>query len=250
MSVQNIECQLAKGQIGRYLSGDPLSPEALRQLEAHIAECDDCQMLLQQRRQALMAMITPPKSAKPAPTAVVEVEEESIADKPLVDAIRAIAAENKKPKIKPLPARSPWEEMKKPLIYSLALAIVLVGMSIAAKSFGPKVEPAGSSTTPGPISTAPTEAIATPPVTAAPKAEPTPPKNPAPAQHAAATVKTPPAKPIHKVVSTSGSKPMHVVRRAAPKRIARRAHPAPAHHASRSGIRIYDPSGAPLAKNR
>jgi hypothetical protein len=43
MSVKNLECQIAKAQIGRYLAGDALSSEAVGQLEEHIAECDECQ---------------------------------------------------------------------------------------------------------------------------------------------------------------------------------------------------------------
>src|SRR5579862_9052738 len=59
MQLQNFECQIAKAQIGRFVAGDLLSDEALRQLEAHLACCPGCKNNLAERRVALQAMLTP-----------------------------------------------------------------------------------------------------------------------------------------------------------------------------------------------
>ncbi len=57
MPVDSIECQIAKGQIGRYLAGESFSPTGLQQLEEHVAHCTSCKSLLAERRQALMKML-------------------------------------------------------------------------------------------------------------------------------------------------------------------------------------------------
>ena len=66
MPVKNIECQIARGQIGRYLAGESLSDEALKQLEGHIVGCPECKGALMQRRESLQAMLDEP-APEPAP---------------------------------------------------------------------------------------------------------------------------------------------------------------------------------------
>jgi hypothetical protein len=56
MAVKNIECQLAQGQIGRYLAGTDMSTEAVSQLELHISECEDCSTFVDEKRKALKEM--------------------------------------------------------------------------------------------------------------------------------------------------------------------------------------------------
>src|SRR5579872_6837623 len=57
MPVKSVECQLAEMQIGRFVSGDSLSAEAVRQLDAHLAKCPNCSQTLNDRRQALRSML-------------------------------------------------------------------------------------------------------------------------------------------------------------------------------------------------
>ena len=96
MAVKNIECQLAEMQIGRYVSGEPFSQEAVRQLEAHVAKCPRCADILNDRKAALRAML------QKEPRAVVSAEKLprfAADDNPLLKALRekAPAAASKKP---------------------------------------------------------------------------------------------------------------------------------------------------------
>ena len=173
MQVENIECQIAQAQIGNFLAGSGLSQEAMEQLEEHIAGCPGCKAALSERRSELRALLTKPKAVvdfekiaqeaeatkaksistalrkkslqqmlEPAPEPVVE----SPKPRPTADA----PVENLEPKASKKPSQ--W----KPLIYSLALAAVLVGMSLFSKNitalFGPKL---GAATSLGTSTTAP-----------------------------------------------------------------------------------------------
>ncbi|MCE9559063.1 MAG: zf-HC2 domain-containing protein [Armatimonadetes bacterium] len=57
MEQEKFECTVAQGQVGRYLSGELLPEDNLEALEQHLAECDDCRAILNDRKQALMAML-------------------------------------------------------------------------------------------------------------------------------------------------------------------------------------------------
>jgi hypothetical protein len=60
MPVTEFECAIAKSQIGRYIAGDNLGNEVVRQLESHIAACPNCKKLLEEKRTALMQMLDKP----------------------------------------------------------------------------------------------------------------------------------------------------------------------------------------------
>ncbi len=64
MEPDNFTCQLAQAQIGRYLLGDELPEDTLRELEEHISTCESCKDIVQQKRASLESMLAP----KPAPT--------------------------------------------------------------------------------------------------------------------------------------------------------------------------------------
>ncbi len=164
MPVQNIECQIAKGQIGRYLAGDALSTEAVTQLEAHIGECEHCQGLVADRRAALVAMLDAPTPQH----AVVETNNPN----PLAEALRNATKDEPKPQIKAVvQTEKPQQDLKKPLIYSIGLAVVLVGMSYLGKSFGPKVAASLPNTPPAestPATTPVNPPVSTPPVNTTP----------------------------------------------------------------------------------
>ncbi|MBS1718715.1 MAG: zf-HC2 domain-containing protein [Armatimonadetes bacterium] len=136
MSVQNIECQIASAQIGRYLNGDNLSPEALKALEGHVEECEQCQARLAERKAALQNMLNGKSSPTPAPTqAVVEVTERTPASAAIAETLKEMLAT-------PAPnaptaaavAKPQGPSLTKPMIYSSALAVVLIAMSFASKS--------------------------------------------------------------------------------------------------------------------
>lgn len=138
MAVHNIECQIAKSQIGRYLSGDAFSAQALKQLEEHVAECDDCKASLHQRKAALQAMLGGSN------TAVVQVEEtETETHKTFAETLLGKMSSKPRP-TQPAAVQTKPVHFWKPLGYSLALAAVLLGMSAFSKTltapFGAKVE--------------------------------------------------------------------------------------------------------------
>lgn len=143
MRLENIECQLAQGQLNRYLAGESLSETALSQLEEHLAGCTECKERIAEKRRTLQQITT-------SATAAIEMEEPAPQPAPpgspvpkfLIDAIR-----NKKhapPKTvaepvtqavievtqSPPPAPNAWI---KPLLYSLGLAGVLIAMSTILK---------------------------------------------------------------------------------------------------------------------
>jgi hypothetical protein len=171
MQVENIECQIAQAQIGHFLTGSGLSEEAIKQLEEHIGACPDCKAVLNERRSELRAMLTgekaivdfekiareatgtQPKSIatalrkqslqqllnKPSPASEAEAKIEPVADLP----IEAVSP-NVEIQESPTPATSKSQASKwKPLGYSMALALVLVGMSLFSNNIanivGPKV---------------------------------------------------------------------------------------------------------------
>lgn len=165
MQVENIECQIAQAQIGNFLAGSGLSPEAMEQLEDHIAGCANCKTVLNERRSELKAMLTGQKAvvdfekiAKEAEATktnsistalrkkslqqMLEPKPEPAKPTPVPQAFAAVMAEAAaKPVETPKPAKKPSQI--KPLLYSLGLAGVLIGMSYfsgnIAQLFGPKL---------------------------------------------------------------------------------------------------------------
>lgn len=146
MPAKNIECQLAQGQIGRYLAGAPMSEESVSQLEGHIAECEECTAFVDQKRKSLRELATlrkaaifveepeedrsspEPNSAKSEASATVK----PTAAKALIDAIRekSAAARESAPilETKREPA-TPRMTHWKALAYSSGLGLVLYGMT-------------------------------------------------------------------------------------------------------------------------
>lgn len=138
MELKNFECQLAKAQLARYLKGGAISDEALEALEAHLAECEDCQVeILKHRAEAAAQAPAPtaPQQAvvetKPQEPAAQESDAESITKRSKFNLRDALLA-----KIQNLPTNV------RPIVLSTALALVLVLMSWIAndptKVFGPR----------------------------------------------------------------------------------------------------------------
>ena len=279
MATKNIECQLAQGQIGRYLRGEHISAEAVRQLESHIGDCSDCTEMLLHRRQAIVSMI-----GETVPTrAVIEVSEPEPAAPAQNASARLVAAINsatRQPKLevpKPAPEVNPEPPKKavfftKPIIYSIGLAIVLIAMSYLSRSatsfFGPSASTAIPDSKPvtrhttsklTPITTIPRGV--TPPAPAKPTFVPDSPARPTqpPTTHPATTRPTiqeptsrlapeqTPAHLVHRSVSpvvTIQRRPVHRIRRP---RIEHRVVAARQHRPdTRTVIRVYDAQGNPI----
>ena len=135
MLVQNIECQIAQAQIGRFVSGGSLSPEALTQLEGHIGECPECRSFLAERKAALQAILAGgaiaavelPSDSEPQPKAPARFG----FGLPVRWRALLVANPNSPEDREPKPDRS---TTLKPLILSGALALVLVAMSMFSKN--------------------------------------------------------------------------------------------------------------------
>ncbi len=213
MQLQNFECQIAKAQIGRYVAGDALSDEALQQLEAHVAGCTGCRQNLAERRAVLQAMLAPAQEdskpdSKPKGFDLAGFVKSRVSAKQPVE-----AAVRTNPKT---------TNFTKPALYSLALGVVLIGMSYLSKNLGPMLGPKAAE--------------------AAPKVQPESPK-PAP------VVSTPPpshpSAPVGKAVSAVATQLKTNV--PLPAAAPRTSHPATAaqiphgHRRSANRIRVYAP---------
>lgn len=138
MPVTDFECQIARGQIDRYLQGGMLSPQAMKGLEEHLVECPECKGRVADRRAALLGAL----GGEVPVRAVVSLPKTE--ENPLVAALRARAATESevevneaKPKAKTAPryAKASKKEtpakpqLTKPLALAALLAAVLIGMS-------------------------------------------------------------------------------------------------------------------------
>lgn len=154
MRLKNIECQLTQGQLTRYLRGDALSDTAIEQLESHLSECDDCTEYLDELKEELMPN---------EPVVDEDLEEELAPASPepakgngprfLVDAIR-FKREKLDEVVRPIASHAvietslePTPQAKtylKPLLYSIGLAAVMVGMTTImrdpTKLFGERLD--------------------------------------------------------------------------------------------------------------
>jgi hypothetical protein len=173
MQVENIECQIAQAQIGNFLAGSGLSQEAMQQLEDHIAGCANCKAVLSERRNELKAMLTGERAVVDFEKIAIEAEgtkakniatalrkkslqqmlepakELPVLHRPepkvAVEPVRAVVEQPKAAPVQPEPSKAPAKKPAsnwKPLVYSLGLAAVLVGMSLFSNNiaaiFGPK----------------------------------------------------------------------------------------------------------------
>src|SRR5579862_5887431 len=130
MPVQEFECQIARGQIGRYLNGEGLSSEGLRQLGAHVAECTECKTFLDHRKAALQGMLgESPMPAREEVRAVIEVNPSEA----LIAQIRARSVEDE-PGPAPVAVKPVRPILTKPIMYCGLLGVVLVGMTYMTRN--------------------------------------------------------------------------------------------------------------------
>lgn len=209
MPVQNIECQIARAQLGRYLAGDGMAGEAVRQLEAHVNKCAECKVVLEQKRAELVATLEGNGAIAPAP-APISSERKTHASH-LLSAILSHQSEEAKAVAQVPVTQTQLAEPNRTAVnwkaigYAGALAAVLIAMSYMGKMnlLGGKAAealPEGKTPTavqsPAPISTPKAEtplatpspspkanvapASATPSPTASPRAVPTASASPSP----------------------------------------------------------------------
>jgi anti-sigma factor RsiW len=148
MPVTDFECQIARGQIDRYLGGGLLSPTALSGLEEHLGECAACKKLVSERRAALLGKLN-----GETPTQAVVSMPKKQEENPLIAALRAKSeeaqpqvdtkpAEASKAKTSPRYAGSSEKPSKpiltKPIMLAGLLGIVLVGMNTMSRANGGK----------------------------------------------------------------------------------------------------------------
>lgn len=160
MPVETIECQIVQGQLGRYLAGDSLSSEAVREMEGHIARCPICRVEVAQRRatlQTLLGIVPTPDTAEANPLLdLIRQRTPSTSTVPthavtphLADSAGTTASDET-----PDVSQAPRRIFSKPLLLSGALAVVLLAMNAFVKSptdlLGPRANqaaPAQSKTT-------------------------------------------------------------------------------------------------------
>ncbi len=149
MQVQNIECQLARVQLKRYLAGEELPADLLSDLENHLRNCSDCQKVVDQQKASLngMAAATPaaPKIKLPNPFAAIVARRPKAESEPDLATPADVLAE---PGAEIAPAAQPfWRNRNnlKTLGLTSGLAIVLILMSTVFRDptamFGPRALP-------------------------------------------------------------------------------------------------------------
>lgn len=274
MVTKSLICQLVETQVVRYLAGEALSDEALRQLDDHIGGCPDCRSFLEAKKaeltSALRPTATPPKN--PRERVLQAIVDARRLDEPAPAPRRAASASapatsaaNPAPKTV-RPANLQW----KPLALSVALALVLVAMSALTSNpatvFGRKAsEVLASRAAPSETQAAAKESDPTPPsktaasLTTAPNpgdpdfvgpAAPAPGESDASAETTAAEPNLIEAKPAdgNPVESSPRNDPPRVAVRSRPRapRVRIRRSPAPRPAPSQPTIRVYDANGKPL----
>jgi hypothetical protein len=156
MQVKNIECQIAQAQLGRYLAGEGMAGEAVRQLEIHLAKCVDCKRVLDEKRRALLATLegastnSHPAPVEPAVPSRSETNEEPprTSASRLAQAILAKSAVAQAPSapasVAPSAPKSWMASNWKTLALAGALAAVLIATSILSKGdiLGPRASAA------------------------------------------------------------------------------------------------------------
>ena len=150
MAVETFECQIARGQINRYLAGESFSRDGMRQLEEHVSTCEFCRAQLSERKQALqkmlgvtspapMAAVSPEAFSNEALAAAMKKSNVEVASEPAAteQAVKNQAISQIKSavrKTKATAAETTKGSMKKPLIYCGLLIAVLSGMSYMTRS--------------------------------------------------------------------------------------------------------------------
>lgn len=137
MKAQSIECKLAQAQVTRHLAGQPVSNEAIRQLEEHIAECPSCKESVEERRAALKASIRARAAAYMPDEAPANPAQAPAAFQPYNPATLKALAEMRTETQSPLAPKNLLAVLGgrswKPVAYGACLAAALIAMSWIAR---------------------------------------------------------------------------------------------------------------------
>jgi hypothetical protein len=150
MQVKNVECKLAEMQIGRFVSGEALSAEAVRQLDEHLSVCAACSQVLSDRKHALQSMLSQGFAA--VTTDLPPEDKENLLIKALVDKAATSPSTPRRTTVEACPdgamhkpiwnmlgPRKPSDDpkaisLRKALIYSGVLGVVLFAMGYLSHS--------------------------------------------------------------------------------------------------------------------
>lgn len=154
MQVQELECQIAQAQTGRYLSGESLSDETIADLERHLAQCEQCRGAIAERRRSLELLMVGPRSeaVTPAKKSATFRLDRAVVEIPNQDRVPAAFTSRASTGVPDINLGAESELMApatflkrnaKTLAYSIALAGVLVAISFLIKDptklFGERV---------------------------------------------------------------------------------------------------------------
>lgn len=126
MQSENLECQIAQAQMGRYLGGEGLSSEAISQLETHVRGCHGCKEAIQERRRSLESVLALPLTEDLPALKVSRSVNIKPASMKWVDAIR------REPSEPATPAAQKTARWRTPA-YAGGLVVVLISMSMLTK---------------------------------------------------------------------------------------------------------------------
>ena len=249
MPVSDFECQIARGQIGRYLDGGALSAGMMAGLESHLAECPECKGVVAERRASLLGSLGGATSTH----AVVSMPFEN----PLIAALRqkAETAETAPAETpienKPRYSKEPRKKsaLGKPLLLAGLLAVVLIGMSrltrsVTGRTARADADFAARTLPPSPVPQLPHPKLPEPKPDL-PPVEPPVMRKPTPVAPPKPKLKPKPklvvvVKPVVAPVVRKVRRKPRVIRRARP--VAKRS----VRKAPRSGVRVYGLDGQPL----
>lgn len=264
MPVETFECQIARGQINRYLAGENFSSEGMRQLEEHVATCDGCKEALAERKKALQRMLgterpiamaaIDPEIAIPVTQRATTPATEKSTRTQAADQIRAALQDTKTKAV-----ATPKGSFTKPLIYAAALAVTLIGMGYMTRTgnglLGPKVTATTTKTTNAPAIRTVVPPTPKPAVTAptAPRIDVEPightiGSNAATIADTAIETPTEPAV-IEKPIVRKTIKPRATHRKPSAKKMRRSVKRPAATKLPAGEIRIFEPTGKPVTEN-
>lgn len=147
MPVETIECQIVQGQLGRYLAGDLLTAEVVRELERHIGGCPICRTEVANRRATLHALLgVGPEAPEANPLLdLLRQRSSSTSTMPTHAATPHLA---EPASVETELTLAPRRLFTKPILLSAGLALVLIAMNTLTNSptdvLGPRANTAVS----------------------------------------------------------------------------------------------------------
>ena len=134
MQVQNVECRLAKVQIKRFLLGQELPPDVVRELEGHLRICNDCSEELEKIRKELSSYAeVRMRGSEPEPQIDPEPELDS-RPKPKRRTVTQVLIDWMWPATdRPANEGGPFQRYGKTVLLTIVLVAVMVAMGTVLK---------------------------------------------------------------------------------------------------------------------